>query len=98
MISDEPDEDADALDDDDLLENYLVPDKPMRDLPNREDGDNVGDVRDWPPADGSVSGPKLDSQTIAWFKVNHADGMLGIESVLKGWIAAHAQALSDTQP
>ena len=67
MISDEPDEDADALDDETLLETYTSGDPPGP----RSGSVTTPDVRDWPPRhEASDTGSGIGAGTLAWFKEN----------------------------
>ncbi len=98
MISDEPDEDADDLDDDKMLETYIGPGQ-----------GNATDVAvalpDWPPTHSPLNGPgvngvglNIDRATVAWFKANYAEWQREIGSVLRGWIVAQTQVDGDIQP
>jgi uncharacterized protein (DUF4415 family) len=84
MISDEPDEDADSLDDETLLETYLGVSalKPAA-------GDNATDLPDWPQRRERDLGLNLDAETLAWFKARHLDWQSTMASILRAWVAAH---------
>jgi hypothetical protein len=82
MIVDEPVEDADNLDDEMALENYLEASaSAMRD---------AGSVKlpDWPAPAKQAGGLDLDVETLNWFKRSHADWRREIRSVLRAWVAA----------
>lgn len=93
MISDEPDEDADELDDEKALERYLGAAGDI-DAAAAPDG-----MPDWPPgyAQGQAGGLNVDMSTIAWFKTNYIDWQQEIGSVLRGWIVAKTRGDQDTQ-
>jgi len=83
MISDEPDEDADALDDDVAMESLLDEVRP------KANGDHsTTRLPDWPPRSGDDLGLALDAETLAWFKAGHADWRCQIRSVLRAWVIA----------
>jgi hypothetical protein len=91
MISDEPDEDADTLDDDSVLETCFDPSAAKteaREQTARNRGVVATHVRDWPQSCTPEADFGLDPETLAWFKANHADWRLAIGSVLRGWVAA----------
>jgi len=93
MISDEPDEDADALDDDSLLETYAGVGS------QRSGADGTPDVRDWPPSSrGADAGSYIDAETLAWFRTNWTDWRSELNLVLRGWIAGYTRPPSDAQP
>ena len=93
MISDESDEDADSIDDDDLVETYLAPEISKNDAAQREGGTDGGaPMRDWPPCGGRSHGLDLDPQTLAWFRANHAEWRPEIEGVLRGWVIARRKS------
>jgi hypothetical protein len=99
MISDESDEDADTLDDDDLLESYLAPDSPDRIAAERKSGrGSAAAVRDWPASPEPDAALHLDAETLAWFKANHADWRRGAAGVLRAWVVARTRAPPDIQP
>jgi uncharacterized protein (DUF4415 family) len=84
MISDEPDEDADTLDDDVAIETLLgdalaKPDRPAA----------SAELPDWPPRSALDIGLSLDAETLAWFKETHADWRRQIRSVLRAWMVAN---------
>jgi uncharacterized protein (DUF4415 family) len=85
MISDEPDEDADSLDDDALIEAYtgtiLSPAAPEGPPPAV-----------WPPRHAVQEKLTVDADILDWFKVNHADWQRRIPAILRGWIAAQPKA------
>ncbi len=93
-ISDEPDEDADTLDDDDLLGRLIRPDT----LTPVVKANAATDMPDWPPAETDHFRVALGNKTIAWFKANHADWAGQIDAVLRAWVAAHEQKRGATPP
>ena len=86
MISDEPDEDADALDDDAAIESYLggtsSGDAPV--TPGR--GPAFIEVKDWPPRSGRDLGLTLDTDTLAWFRETYPDWRHQMRTVLRAWM------------
>jgi uncharacterized protein (DUF4415 family) len=84
MISDEPDEDADILDDETALESYLG------DTPPRLDRVASGamELPDWPPRAVRDIGLNLDAETLAWFKAANSDWRREMRAVLRAWVAA----------
>jgi hypothetical protein len=94
MISDEPNEDADALDDDTLLETYAGVDQPAQ----RSGADGTPDVRDWPPScRGADAGSYIDAETLAWFRTNSTDWRSELNLVLRGWITGQTRPAPDAQ-
>lgn len=94
MISDEPDEDADALDDETLLETYTGTDPPA----SRTGSDNAPDLRDWPPSHRLFdAGSAIDAETLAWFKANRTEWRAELGLVLRAWVARQAQSPPDAQ-
>jgi uncharacterized protein (DUF4415 family) len=87
MISDEPDEDADSLDDQALLETYLGAKAPNRDTA----ATSAASLPDWPPPIERELGLNLDTGTIAWFRANHTDWRSAIAGVLRAWVAARTR-------
>jgi hypothetical protein len=88
MISDEPGEDADSLEDDKMMEAYLGDG-------SKEPADRSGTVPglpEWPPLVSTDVALSMDAATIAWFKANHADWRRQVRLVLHAWIAAHSDA------
>jgi hypothetical protein len=95
MISDEPDEDADSLDDESLIENFLVPGAAERDAPNRQPTiAAAADFEDWPPSGAWNNAPDLDPETVAWFKAHHQDWRRGMAQTLRAWVHTRTQARS----
>jgi len=86
MIRDDPDEDADNLDDEALVAACLGPG-------NTSEQDSQAAehaIPDWPPI-----GPRnveliVDNETIDWFKANHADWRREMGFVLRAWVATKA--------
>ncbi|WP_158931866.1 hypothetical protein [Acidisphaera sp. S103] len=91
MISDEPDEDADALDDENLLETYVGGD-PAR---PRFGSDSVQDMRDWPSPRRTTD---IDAETLAWFKTGRTKWQKGQEFAPRTGIAEQMRPLPDIQP
>nr|WP_294504224.1 BrnA antitoxin family protein [uncultured Rhodopila sp.] len=87
MISDEPDEDADCLDDDALVEAYtgtIIPPEPAAAA--------IPTPADWPYRADQRIALTVDADVIAWFQANHTDWQRHISAVLRGWIAAQRSA------
>jgi uncharacterized protein (DUF4415 family) len=84
MISDEPDEDADSLDDDALIEAYTGTILP----PAGPEGPSPAD---WPPRRAVQEPLTVDADLLAWFKTNHPDWQRRIPAILRGWIAAQSK-------
>ncbi len=84
MILDEPDEDADTLDDETALDHYLGGECPAK-LDN-----GLAELPDWPAPSKRDIGLDLDMATLNWFKQTHADWRREIRFVLRAWIAAQA--------
>ena len=92
MISDEPDEDADTLDDEDLLENYSGDDDPE----SETGAENTQDVLDWPQSHrASDAAPKIDAGTLAWFTANTPAWQEEMGLVLRAWVASHTRSEPD---
>jgi len=87
MISDEPDEDADALDDEAALETVLD-DHPPRQDPHAAAATTFAD---WPLTTTREIGLDLDAETLTWFKATHSDWRRAIRFVLRAWVAAQAK-------
>jgi hypothetical protein len=94
MISDEPDEDADNLDDEILLGTVIGHEAP-KPGPGAE---NATPIADWPPPAIKDAGLNLDHETLAWFKANHADWRAQIGDILQAWVTLKTQANSDARP
>jgi uncharacterized protein (DUF4415 family) len=84
MISDDPDEDADTLDDDAVFDNYLG------DALLRPDSiaSDATTLPDWPQAVRDI-GLNLDTETLAWFKAANTDWRSAMRSVLRAWVVAN---------
>jgi hypothetical protein len=80
MISDEPDEDADNLDDENLLITYLDGSSSKPNL------DAEAAVPDWPPRATLDLGLNVDAETLLWFRNNYADWRQGMRAVLRAWV------------
>jgi uncharacterized protein (DUF4415 family) len=89
MISDEPDEDTDSLDDDAMVEaltGTIIP-------PSRASaGAAVPPPADWPPRSIREANLSVDAEVVAWFKANHPDWEKRISAVLRAWIATRPQS------
>nr|WP_294522409.1 BrnA antitoxin family protein [uncultured Rhodopila sp.] len=90
MISDEPDEDADSLDDDALVEAYtgtiITPEPTAAAIPP---------PADWPYSASQQDTLAVDADILAWFQANHPDWRRRVSAVLRAWIAAQpAKGLS----
>jgi hypothetical protein len=84
MILDEPDEDADALDDDTALE-CLVSDAEAR----PDDASHAQTLPEWPMRGQHDIGLTVDAVTMAWFKSTHPDWRRQMSSVLRAWMIAN---------
>jgi uncharacterized protein (DUF4415 family) len=85
MISDEPDEDADTLDDGVMFDNYLG------DAPLTRDGPaSATTLPDWPQAVRDI-GLNLDTETLAWFKAANNNWRSAMRSVLRAWVVANTR-------
>ena len=105
MISDEPDEDADDLDDETLLQAYLGVGAAKPATTN-----STADLPDWPQRRERDPSLNIDPETLAWFKARHGDWRGRMASVLRAWVAAQTPretsapvesailATSDTHP
>ena len=91
MISDEPDEDADSLDDDAALDTYLAEDAPKID----SQAPVTPVLPDWPSRTRDETGLDIDPETLAWFKAMHVNWRHEIRSVLRGWVAANMASQQD---
>jgi uncharacterized protein (DUF4415 family) len=96
MISDEPDEDADTLDDENLLDTVLSADAGERDVARK--APDAASGSDWPLSHRREAALGLDAKTLEWFRANHADWREAMDAVLRGWIVAHAREQPDVQP
>jgi uncharacterized protein (DUF4415 family) len=84
MISDEPEEDADALDDDAAFENLLG------DAPAKPDGTSaLLDSVEWPNHSAHGIGLRVDAETLTWFKATHPDWQRQMCAVLRAWMIAN---------
>jgi uncharacterized protein (DUF4415 family) len=84
MISDEPDEDADSLDDGGMIEAVTG----LAVVEHGLAGGAAGRPADWPAPVRHGRALVLDADILAWFQANHADWQRQIRGVLRGWIAA----------
>jgi hypothetical protein len=95
MISDEPDEDADALDDETLLDNCTGTDPrgPRTGLANGPD------LRGWPPSCRRPDArPAIDAETLAWFKASRTDWRAELDLALRAWAVGQTQPRPGAQP
>jgi hypothetical protein len=85
MISDEPDEDADNLDDDAVLENCVA------DAGSKQTGGGpaMPDLPDWPRLMVKEVGLDLDTETLTWFKSTYRDWRQQMRFVLRAWVVAN---------
>jgi hypothetical protein len=91
MTSDEPDEDADNLDDEKLLEGFL--DGPQAITPQAA----LAGPQDWPYRYGGKDNLVVDADILTWFKTNHEDWQRQIGCVLRAWIVACSRADASDQ-
>jgi hypothetical protein len=94
MISDEPAEDADLLDDEAALGAYLG------DAPAKSDcgsGDGT-QLPDWPPRAAEDIRLYLDAETVAWFQAASVDWRREMRFVLRAWVAAKAAEVQTLRP
>jgi hypothetical protein len=82
MISDEPDEDADTIDFDDVLDTR------MGEALVGPNGsvDTARHMPDWPPLTARERGLSLDIETHAWFQAHHADWRHEMRRILHAWM------------
>jgi hypothetical protein len=81
MISDEPDEDADVLDDEAALES-LVGDAG----PRPGDAPPLPSLPEWPARGQLDIGLQVDAETLAWFRSTHPDWRRQMGVVLRAWM------------
>ncbi len=84
----ETDEDAANLTDDALLEAYLDTDAPKTGLAAA--ADDTAEMPDWPAVTVREVELTVDSATLSWFRINHADWRREMSFVLRSWVAAQA--------
>jgi hypothetical protein len=87
MISDEPAEDADNLDDYRLLTTYLNGSSP------KPETDTAPALSDWPPPTVQDLGLNVDAATLRWFETNYGDWRQGMCSVLRAWVDMHTRSV-----
>ena len=92
MILDDPDEDADNLDDEDVLEGLLGT------HPLEAGVERLVTASDWPLARQPGGGIALEGATLAWFKANHADWQQEIATILRAWVAARTHQRRENLP
>jgi hypothetical protein len=83
MIPDDPDEDADALDDGAMFENYFGDSRAGQDTTSVATA-----LPDWPEPVRDI-GLNLDNETLAWFKAANTDWRSAMQSVLRAWVVAN---------
>jgi uncharacterized protein (DUF4415 family) len=79
MISDEPDEDADLLDDDELIEAVTGS------ITRPETHGNA--TADWPPQASNAVTLTVDGDILAWFQARDSQWQHQVRAVLRAWIA-----------
>jgi hypothetical protein len=84
MIPDDPDEDADALDDSVVFENYLGYASPRQDSA----GSDATTLPDLPEAVRDI-GLNVDAETLAWFKAANVNWRSAMRSVVRAWVVAN---------
>ena len=84
MISDDPDEDADTLDDGAVFDSYLGDAPPRRDIA----ASDATTLPDWPEAMRDI-GLDLDTETLSWFKAANTNWRSAMRSVLRAWVVAN---------
>ncbi len=84
MISDEPDEDADALDDDTAIESLLGDGSARRD-----DVAPPTVLPEWPAHDCCNIELQIDAATIAWFRSSYPNWQRQMGLVLRAWMNAN---------
>lgn len=92
MISDDPDEDADNLDDENLLDAFLHPGRDRNAPTPKSGGDSTSDIRDWPQSHGRDGGNDLDPETLLLLKASCADWRSSMGVIVRTWLLARAQA------
>jgi uncharacterized protein (DUF4415 family) len=83
MISDEPDEDADALDDDAAIDSLL---SDAETQPGNTS--HLPSLPEWPARGQRDVGLRVDDETLAWFKATHPDWQRQMGFVLRAWMIA----------
>jgi uncharacterized protein (DUF4415 family) len=92
-ISDEPDEDADSLDDENLLETCVGVEAPKRQSASTA---AASGMPDWPPSRRAPNvRAEIDVETLAWFKTTRPNWRDELGSILKAWVAAQKQTQAD---
>src|SRR3978361_1235879 len=85
MISDQPDEDADLLDDEAALDTYLGD---ATALAATDTVSTLG-LPDWPPRAARDIVLSLDGETVSWFKAGHVDWRRAMRRVLRAWVVSN---------
>ncbi len=89
MISDEPDEDAEEIDDDTILGSLVGKDAiGQLDVPQRSL------IPEWPTNSDRGIDLQVDAETMAWFRSSHPDWRRQMGLVLRAWMIANTA--SDT--
>jgi hypothetical protein len=92
-ISDEPDEDADSLNDEGLLETCLGVETPKRQSTSTAAA--LG-IPDWPPSRRVPNvRTEIDVETLTWLKATRPDWRGELGPLLKAWVAARKQHQAD---
>src|SRR5271166_3996200 len=86
MISDEPDEAADLLDDDELVQALTCATATPA-APGAAPAHG-----DWPPRGRHEEELIVDADILAWFQAKHTDWQEYIRAVLQAWIVARPDA------
>ena len=94
MTSDEPDEDADNLEDDKLLEGLLGDPQPATPQSATPHAGTSGS-QDWPCRHGAKETLTVDADILAWFRTNHENWQCQVGCVLRAWIATRPCTASD---
>ena len=92
-ISDEPDEDADGLDDEHLLETFVGVEAPKRQSTSTAAASRMPD---WPPSRRAPNvQAEIDVETLNWFKTTRPNWRDELGSILKAWVAAQKRTRAD---
>jgi hypothetical protein len=95
MISDEPDEDADTIDDEGLLQTYANAALPVR----ASGSGKAADAPEWPLLRRTPEAwTEIDVKTSAWFKGNRADWQAELRGIVRGWVAAQILVAPGNRP
>jgi hypothetical protein len=94
-------QDADDIEDDDIISTYLGAGDPApSDFASGQllETNRPHRMPDWPHAINGDQAISIDPKTIDWFKRHHADWRAEIAFVLRAWIASRIRTGSDTLP